>query len=411
MQTQQDIQQIVLTELKNKFERYFVFAKSDSKQSGLSGFGRVFGFRPGDGRENLSEIIEGQVYLGPITKCQNFIQRTAKLNGGLVVSCLDISELASSGLLLEPEPNKINYHILAMEDKIATVGSIDQVHDALKLMLSFSAQQKPIYIHCYEGVGRSPMLTALHIAHRYLLEDPVIRYLIDRFNQSQITLFKSDNENYIGNLYKVVKDYVKSRRSCCQFDERNRYELAINVLSTLHRQIQAGQKVVDKNDQNYSFLAELVQSSQFKSLQHYCMNSLSWHDRLNIYAPETKENAEGDEQRKVIASIDPQQCIIKFFKLFLLNKQQWYQQIIDATKVEQTEVNTANPLLLFLNCVDQSLDRDQNAIKNKRQELILGLLNSVHQLAAKYPQALFSQTIAAYIEKPVLANTALLLTM
>ena len=167
-----------------------------------------------------------------------------------------------------------------MRDKTAQGVSIDQIYDALKIMSEYSAQKKPIFIHCREGVGRSPMITVIYLAFGYMLKDPVIRSCIDSDRTHDLN---PDDKEYVENLYGKVKKYVKSIRPCCQFDQHTRYTLAIDVLKFLHEQNKTGQLITTSRDENYRFLATLVQSPPFKKLQEYCIASLSRSNRVIIY--------------------------------------------------------------------------------------------------------------------------------
>jgi protein-tyrosine phosphatase len=165
------------TTLEQEFGRYF-FDTTCDKGSGFMGFAGFSFLNRGTSRNTVSSIIDNRVYLTAMPKKAHFqeLANTHEENAVLVVSCSDIRELAKSGadLLLEPSGKKIKYFVLAMADVSAEVGSTDQVYDALELMSQFSDQSKPILIHCREGVGRSAMMTALHLAHRYLRGDQAV---------------------------------------------------------------------------------------------------------------------------------------------------------------------------------------------------------------------------------------------
>jgi hypothetical protein len=294
-------------------------------------------------------------------------------DAGLVVSCLDISELAKSQLLLEPDAGQIKYHVLAMEDCTANVDTSRHIIDTLMLMSAFADSKKPILIHCFSGVGRSAMMTALHICHRYLLNDEVIKACIDRNAQ-----INSASDNFIETLYYTVARHIISQRSCCQFDSAARNNKAINILRTLHDLIKSNEPLVT-HDENHQFLADFVQSAEYKKLQHSYYNNAR---KQSYYA--------GVSSSSVAASdADPQQKIKEFLNSFLSNNDDWYQQLVNAVRNESTE---ENPLHQFCNS-------SAAGVVEERCDLLRGILDIIIQLAFKYPEALHSQQALIALER------------
>lgn len=390
----------ILTTLKDEFKRYFDFTDSLASSSGHAFSGL---FRSSDDRESLSEIVAGLIYLGPLSKYHKFMQKVENSHGALIISCIDIRELARSSLLSDLQSSKVRHHLLPMEDRTATVGSNDHIYDALKIMSEFTAQKKPIFIHCREGVGRSPMITVIYIALLYMMNNPDIRSCIDGYKANNLTQLNPDSEEYVENIYLAVMDYIKkTKRHCCQFNEPARHTLAREVLKALHQQNKIGQLMRSSRDENYRFLSTLVQSPQFKNLQQYCTSLRHW-DCVNIYGPETTANSDS-QAPNIVAIIDPLKCIVNFSNSFLLNQTGWYKQLQNAlSDVQSVLDNTNNPLYQFCNFVANLRGEDQNAIKAKRRKLISELIDVIRQLATSYPQALFSQTVATFHQQPAAA--------
>lgn len=89
-----------LEQLKQKFNRYFFLASSNRSMNTFSLLGKFF---KSDNREALSEILPQRIYLGNLPKRHSFSanRELAQLpESALVVSCIDISELMESDLLL-----------------------------------------------------------------------------------------------------------------------------------------------------------------------------------------------------------------------------------------------------------------------------------------------------------------------
>lgn len=253
----------------SEFNRYF-FPGERASHGGLAASFMGGFMRGGDGgRSQVSEIIPGLVYLSNMPRSLPFNNRhidDSDDKTALVMSCADISELASSVLLEEPGSKAIQYHIVAMEDVTASVGSLQQIYDALALMSKFADKKNPIHIHCVSGVGRSAMMTALHIAYRYLQGDENVVKLIDASLQSSLN---PESEDYLKNLYDAVSNFVLSKRSCCQFYETRRNKLAIDVLGHIRECMQNNKPITSEQNDDYRLMAALVQSAVFKKLQYY----------------------------------------------------------------------------------------------------------------------------------------------
>ena len=365
--------------LEREFSRYFfLFPQS---RGGNSSFGLMrFGFGGGD-RDELSPIIPGLVYLGNLPRKFPFSQNiklAETQDAGLVVSCTDICELAESNLLLEPNSKNIKYHVVAMEDVTAKTGNLEQICDALRLMSLFADDKKPIHIHCYSGVGRSAMMTAAHLAHRYLLGDPVVKNYIDQAARKLGIKLDVDQEDFIRQLYKVSCKYVFSVRKCCQFDREDRNEIAINALTKLREEIKHGHSPYDDD---YAFINALIQSPSFKKLHYEYYNLLSRY----IYLPAAQSS-----ELMPVNHIDLQQIIKQFFSDFILNKEDWYQQLANA--IHDQEHNS--PLSQFCSSLPQGLNEEQQKSSMlQRQELLNGLIETMNQLSLQYPKAQYSQHI------------------
>jgi hypothetical protein len=376
----------MLNRLHTEFKRYFSMAPS----SPLPGNAIRSMFGSSRNRSALSEIIADRIFLCDLPGSAKFAEVTVpnQTEAALFVSCIDIIELAESKILLEPHAPNIKYHVLAMEDSTAVVGSIDHIYDTLKLMSAFADNKKPILIHCYSGVGRSAMMTAIHIAHRYLLDDAVVKDYIDG------KLDPADKD-FIKKLYRAATRLVSSERSCCQFNSSQREALAIEVLTELSRR-KSSPSETEQRDDSYQFLVALTQSAEFKKLNYYFFNAL----------PSDHYNATdiSDAQKPV----DPRTMIKPFFNDFLLNKDGWYQQLIDAASSEPPNDNNQNPLYIFCNSPFGLLDKNKNKTVQKRRELINGILNIITRLATQYPEALYSEQVAASLalsERSRVSNT------
>lgn len=257
-----------------------------------------------------------------------------------------------------------------MKDVTATTGSLEQIYDALHLMSTFAEENKPIHIHCYSGVGRSAMMTATHLAHRYLLGDPVITACIDKIAPQLELKLDPEKENFIPQLYKLACGYVSSKRSYCQFDNKSRKDIAIEVLSNMHETIQKDQsEILSSHDNNYAFIAALVQSATFKKL-HY------EYYRLPRSVPEIMKSPILTQND----NIDLKKIIRDFFDGFLLNQEDWYQHLTNAVTNEQLE-SRSNPL-------------EQFCTIKERRDLLAGVFDTLNQLALEYPDAYYSQHIA-----------------
>jgi protein-tyrosine phosphatase len=354
--------------LKTDFRRYF-FMGATAFRLGMPSIMPMFGGNRSTDRSDVSEIIKGRIYLANLpmtTKFQEKMNLQNNPNAGLVVSCLDIRELAYSQLLLEPNAEKIKYHVLAMQNCTANVDTPRHIIDTLILMSEFADSKKPILIHCRSGVGRSAMMTALHICHRYLLNDEVIRAEIDSKTQ-----LNPASENFIETLYKTVAGYVFSKRSCCQFGSE-RDNKAIDILSTLHDSIKLNQPLLN-HDENHQFLADFVQSSEYKKLQHYYYRNAK---NQSYYADSSSSS--------LVAAKE-------FSQSFLSNDNDWYQQLVSAVRNESIE---ENPLHQFCNSSAAGA-----GVAEERRDLLRGILDIIIQLAFKYPQALHGQQALTALEK------------
>lgn len=266
---------------RSDFQRYFF---SEERQSSYGGMGASFlgGFMRGGGgsdRDKVSEIIPDLVYLSNMPRRLPFGNRhidDSDEKKALVVSCADISELADSSLLEEPGSKAIQYHVVAMRDVTAEVGSLQQIYDALVLMSKFADEKKQIHIHCVSGVGRSAMMTALLIAYRYLQKDENIVKLIDASIQSPLD---PDSEDYLAKLYDAASKFVLRKRSCCQFYDPRRNKLALSVLGYIRECMQHDKPVTAEQDDGYRFMAALVQSAAFKKLQCYYYKQCYGHEQ------------------------------------------------------------------------------------------------------------------------------------
>ncbi|CDZ78324.1 Dual specificity phosphatase, catalytic domain [Legionella massiliensis] len=323
--------------MRAKFERYFF----KSYSVGFGGFASLAFM--GSDRGSLSTIVDDRIYLSNMSNAN-------QSQASLIVSCVDIVELARSDLLLEPNRGNSRYHVLAMEDRTALTGCIDQIVDTILLMSEYADKELPIHIHCYAGVGRSAMMTAIHIAWRYMNNDPLIKKLV---NSSLSNPLDPNSEKYITHLYTEACRFVKFKRSSCQFDDHGRAELAELVLSELKIRKEAA----PINDENYSFLAELVQSIAFKKLQHKYFNQSSLYSYISYTTP-------------------PNLC--DFFDGFLSNNEGWYKQLFDALYSE--DVDETNPLYAF-------------SSNTEFYDCLEAVFLTMTKLAERYPNAQYSQMI------------------
>lgn len=359
--------------LQSDFRRYFLMNTASACQGGLI---RMSMF--GSERSEVSEILTGRIFLTNLpttTKFQEKMNLSNNPDAGLVVSCLDISELAKSQLLLEPDVQKIKYHVLAMEDCTANVDTSRHIIDTLMLMSAFADSKKSILIHCFSGVGRSAMMTALHICHRYLLNDEVIKACIDKNAQ-----LNSASDNFIETLYRTVARHIISQRRCCQFDSAQRNNKAINILRTLHHLIKLNKRLVT-HDESHQFLADFVQSAEYKKLQHYYYNDAR---KQSYYADASFSSSVAAFRHDA----DSQQKIKEFLNSFLSNNGDWYQQLVSAVRNETTEENALHQFCNFSTA----------GVVEKQRDILRGILDIIIQLAIKYPQALHSQQALIALE-------------
>jgi hypothetical protein len=334
----------------------------------------MFGFGGGNGeRSVVNEIVDGLVYLSNLPRNQPFshyAMMPLQNDSALVVSCVDMNELAKSGLLLEPHAGKVRYHVLPMLDVVAEVGHQDQIIDTLVLMSSFADRKKPIHIHCREGVGRSAMMTALHISLRYLLKDPIITECIDSFAKISQTKLDSESGDFISDLYTVVSNYVQSKRPCCQFYDRNRNDLARKVLTEIQGRIKLGQPLVNAHDENYQFLAELTASAKFKALMHHTCRGTSFQ----------------------IATFN------QFAELMLTNADGWYQQLDEVADGEILITKPDNLLVRY--CYARSLEDgkpqanvNDTAGEGDRFTFLVEFKWEVERLAKKLPESIYAKSV------------------
>lgn len=377
----------MLEQIKNEFSRYFFLTSQARRKTSILGFGMFML----DNREVLSEIIPQRLYLGNLPLQRPFSNNIAIPeidDSALVLSCMDINELAESKLLLEPDANKIKYHVLAMNDVNGETGNSAQVYDALQLMSEFASKGKPIHIHCYSGVGRSAMMTAIHLAHRYLLKDVVIFELLDNVASASNNELKSEDSDFIAKLYGVSCRYVSSVRGCCQFDNHERHAIAVKALSRINSEINQEQVSGLPHNEHYAFIADLVQSTSFKKLHHEYYN----------YSNKTAFIIDASQDELVPQkTVNLQRNIKDFFDNLLLNKDGWFQQLTDAV-TENSMGEDDNILSLFRTSQLQGLDATaQQQSMIARRELLVNLYNTIMQLAIKYPEALYSQSVAEVV--------------
>lgn len=357
---------------KQAFNRYFL-AGGVNRGSGF-GFGGFFGFGGGSSGERnvVNEIVEGRVFLSNLpskTPFSHYANLALEDDSALVVSCVDMSELAKSTLLLEPMSGKVRYHVLPMRDVVAEVGHQDQIFDTLALMSSFADRGMPIHIHCMHGVGRSAMMTALHIAHRYLLNDPEITDCIDSFAKAKLN---PESETFIRELYDLVSNFVLSKRLCCQFYDETRNKLAREVLTAIQRRIKLQQPIVNEHDVNYQFLAELTMSAEFKRLMHnICNGSSSQIHRYNQFA-----------------------------NMLLANAGNWYQQLCEFVDGETVESKPENVLVQSYQPEMMShLAAREAENNNARRRLFADFKAAVDRIALKFPEAQYSQPVTANLRQ------------
>lgn len=354
-----------------EFSRY-LFCPQNSITSGFGGFSDGFRFSYFGGshsdRNEVSSIINKRVYLSNLPHQTPFSGFNLDINNkkdkaALVVSCGDINELANSELLLEPNGDQIQYHVLAMEDCIAKVGCEDQVYDTLALMSEFADEEKPIFIHCISGVGRSAMMAALHLAHRYLLKkDSIVNDCIDDMLKKQDKTLNPESNDFIKNLYRAVSAYVLANRRCCQFDHPGRNNFAVSILTEINKKIQQGQSIIGHRDENYYFLADFVQSREFKKLQYHYYRS-----------PIKEEN---------------KSLINRLMKNFVTNSDNWYKHLVNTAYVELYGKNKEN----------------LNPEANNQQEFdwrdLLGqTINAINRISDKWLESIYSQNAAMYRAK------------
>lgn len=369
-----DSRNVQLDQYKQAFNRYFL-AGGVNRGSGF-GFGGFFGFGGGSSGERnvVNEIVEGRVFLSNLpskTPFSHYANLALEDDSALVVSCVDMSELAKSTLLLEPMSGKVRYHVLPMRDVVAEVGHQDQIFDTLALMSSFADRGMPIHIHCMHGVGRSAMMTALHIAHRYLLNDPVITARINKFAWNK--KLDPESETFIRELYDLVSNFVLSKRLCCQFYDETRNRLAREVLTTIQRRIQLQQSIVNEHDVNYQFLTALTVSAEFKRLMHDICNGSS----SQIH------------------------CYNQFANMLLANTANWYQQLCEVVDGETVEGKPENVLVQSYQpeMASQSRLAAREEDNNARRLLFADFKAAVDRIALKFPEAQYSQSVTATLRQ------------
>jgi hypothetical protein len=221
------------------------------------------------------------------------------------------------------------------------------------------------------GVGRSAMMTALHIAHRYLLNDPVITARIDSFARKKLN---PDSETFIRELYDLVSNYVLSKRLCCQFYDETRNRLAREVLTTIQRRIQSQQAIVNEHDVNYQFLAALTVSAEFKRLMHNICNGSS--SQIHGYN--------------------------QFANMLLANTANWYQQLCEVVDGETVESKPENVLVqsYLPEMVSLSHIAAREAENNNARRLLFADFKAaVDRIALKFPEAQYSQLVTANLRQ------------
>lgn len=339
-----------------RFNRFF-FPSFVVKSIGFNGFGEFSGLGGlfnQSARNVLSEVIKDSIYLGnfPKSPFASFPLSSQEPNSALLVSCLDLEEMANSKLLLEPDA-RLKYHILPMEDVTANPGCIEHIIDTIRLMSEFAMQGKKIHVHCFQGVGRSAMMTAIFLAYRYMLQDETVQTCLNPFLKSPLNI---ENNEYIVQLYNAACKLVSSQRPCCQFDSRERFKLAITVLQQLKENPEP------KRDENYSFLAQLVQSRPFKKLTYLYFNDFN-HKTNEL------ENSQRDKEN-----------IRQFFTSFLLNKDEWYTQLAQACL---DDCPPATPL--------SALSQHQEL-----RELFVDLCELFNELSEVIPNSEYSKPVQQY---------------
>jgi predicted protein tyrosine phosphatase len=348
-------------------------------------------------RDTVSEILPGRIYLSNLPKTtpfSDFLQETKAADEprALVVSCLEAREMAKSeaNLLLEPQAakTKIHYHWIAMQDVTALVDSNDLIFDALRLMQLAAQQQTPILIHCYSGVGRSAMITAVHLAHLYLLGDATVKALLDKDTPLE-DLSKNDaidteefsihSKKFIADLYLRANEYVYSKRNCCEFDSEDRNNRALILLAELHTQIRTGQSPV-AHDESYQFLAAFVQSAEYKKVvQHYYNSAL--------FLPLPAQSSE--------TQVDLRKRIEDFINTLLTNQAGWYAQLAEAVHETTGAGSESNPLVQFCHAsTAATAEEKQTPAVIERRQLLVDLLKLIDQLAERYPGAIYSQHVS-----------------
>jgi hypothetical protein len=230
------------------------------------------------------------------------------------------------------------------------------------------------------------MMTAAHLAHRYLLGDPDIQFLIDNCLLKSKIKLDPDGGDFIFHLYQASCKYVHSMRDCCQFNHKDRHDIAIKALTILYKEKKGQLK--QPYDDNYAFINALVQSAAFKKLHHEYYNDLG-----KFY--ESSTNA-----------IDLKVIIKKFFASFIVNKDNWYQQLMNAVN-EQEEFKN-NPLDQFCRASQLGLNEEQQKVSiTDRRKLLTDLIETMNDLSLKFPTAEYSQPFSKAVE---LCNSAALYT-
>ena len=260
---------------------------------------------------------------------------------------------------MEPDAKRLSYHILAMEDVTAHVGSYEQIIEALVKMSFYADLNKPILLHCYSGVGRSAMMTALHLAHRYLIGDTVVREAINTLRLGlEKTPLDPQHEDYISKLYYAATKFVAYHRTCCQFDSHKRNNQAIAILTELGRRLATGEPLIKHTGDDYHFLSSLTQSLEFKKLQYHY---------FHVFGAE-------------------KHVIKKLFDDMLWNAPDWHKKLADLAADK-------SPMQYY---------QIPDASHEKLRGLLSDVLAVIHRLAEQMPDVSYSQQTVAKQEAEVL---------
>lgn len=137
--------------------------------------GEPFGNPRPDSLLRYSWIVEGSVAVGPAPRNYEVLQRLG------FDAAVNLQEETEPGPLGQPEPDQFTVISVPIRDGvIGGVPTVDQVTRAAESIHELVQEERSVYVHCFAGVGRSPMACIAYVA-RYTsttLDEAIQRILV-----------------------------------------------------------------------------------------------------------------------------------------------------------------------------------------------------------------------------------------